>query len=76
VICGILFMVALILLGALTNTAIHRGLLSGHLLERLWTLIPGLVLVQVAVPSLLLLYTLDEASSRALTLKAVGHQWY
>ena len=34
------------------------------------------MLVQLAVPSLLLLYSLDETSDRQVTLKAVGHQWY
>ncbi len=37
---------------------------------------PAAVLVQVAVPSLLLLYMLDEGVKGGLTLKVVGHQWY
>lgn len=58
------------------NRWIHRGLLEGQVLERIWTVIPAVILLQVAIPSLLLLYILDETVSCRLTLKSVGHQWY
>lgn len=51
-------------------------LLEGQVLEGLWTTIPALVLVQIAVPSLLLLYSLDESADGVLRVKAIGHQWY
>lgn len=62
--------------GLLVNPWVNRGLLEGQILERIWTVIPAVILLQVAVPSLLLLYILDETVSCRLTLKAVGHQWY
>ena len=34
------------------------------------------MLVQIAVPSLLLLYSLDDGADCHLTVKAIGHQWY
>ena len=37
---------------------------------------PAAILTQVAVPSLALLYLLDEGLSPAVTVKAIGHQWY
>lgn len=73
---GILGLVVHALAISLNRKEIHKGLLEGQTVERIWTVIPALVLVQVAIPSLLLLYTLDEALSSALTIKAVGHQWY
>jgi cytochrome c oxidase subunit 2 len=45
-------------------------------LEIVWTLIPSLVLLIVAIPSFSLLYSIDELSKPALTLKSIGHQWY
>lgn len=62
--------------GLMVNPWVNRGLLEGQILERIWTVIPAVILMQVAVPSLLLLYMLDETVSCRLTLKAVGHQWY
>jgi len=73
----ILVFVATLLTKILNNSVIHKGLVEGHLLECVWTLVPGLILIQLALPSLVLLYTLEESiSAKSVTLKAVGHQWY
>jgi cytochrome c oxidase subunit 2 len=45
-------------------------------LEIVWTIIPAIVLMFIAVPSFGLLYSLDELIDPTLTLKIVGHQWY
>ena len=46
------------------------------LLEIVWTIIPALILMLIAVPSFGLLYSLDELIDPTVTLKVVGHQWY
>jgi cytochrome c oxidase subunit 2 len=46
------------------------------LLEIVWTIIPALILLILAVPSFSLLYSLDELATPKLTLKIIGHQWY
>lgn len=46
------------------------------LLEIVWTVVPVLMLVGVAIPSLILLYKQLEIPATDLTVKAVGHQWY
>ncbi len=68
--------VGLVIGGILVNPYVHRGLIEAQLLECVWTLIPAAILVQIAVPSLLLLYMLDEGLRERIRLKAVGHQWY
>ena len=45
-------------------------------LEVLWTALPVLILVVVAVPSLKLLFFMDRTHEADMTLKVVGHQWY
>lgn len=45
-------------------------------LEFVWTVLPSVVLAFIAVPSFLLLYSIDEVIDPALTFKAIGHQWY
>lgn len=44
------------------------------LLEIIWTIIPAIILVLIAIPSFTLLYSLDELIDPVLTLKVVGHQ--
>ena len=45
-------------------------------LEVVWTTVPALILVSIAIPSLTLIYSLDELKDPFLTLKVVGNQWY
>ena len=45
-------------------------------LEVLWTVIPVLILVIIAVPSFKLMYYMDHAQHADMTLKVTGHQWY
>ena len=44
--------------------------------EVLWTLIPCLILIVIAVPSFKILYKQDAIPKADLTIKAVGYQWY
>jgi len=46
------------------------------LLEIVWTILPAVVLMVIAIPSFGLLYSLDELIDPTVTLKVVGHQWY
>jgi len=47
-----------------------------HVLEIVWTLVPSIVLILIAIPSFALLYAMDEVISPSITLKVIGHQWY
>ena len=74
VLTGVVVLVLTILGGALLRKRVRLGLLESQTLECVWTLLPALVLVQLAIPSLLLLYIVDERAGGAVTLKAIGHQ--
>jgi cytochrome c oxidase subunit II len=45
-------------------------------IEVLWTVIPVLILVGIAIPSFRLVYFLDRTRDADLTVKVTGHQWY
>lgn len=44
-------------------------------LEILWTVVPILILVIIAIPSFRLLYFGDKAEDAAMTIKVTGRQW-
>ena len=46
------------------------------LLEVVWTVVPVIILLIIAVPSFRLLYYTDRVEDADMTLKAIGHQWY
>nr|YP_010010547.1 cytochrome c oxidase subunit II [Crossaster papposus]QOH99553.1 cytochrome c oxidase subunit 2 [Crossaster papposus] len=54
----------------------NRFFLNGQALETVWTIIPAIILIFIALPSLQLLYLMDETNNPFLTIKAIGHQWY
>nr|WMQ72185.1 cytochrome oxidase subunit II [Okanagana rubrocaudata]WMQ72186.1 cytochrome oxidase subunit II [Okanagana rubrocaudata] len=58
------------------NNMIDHLLLEGQLIEFIWTLLPTMTLIFIALPSLRLLYLLDEVNNPLLTIKIIGHQWY
>lgn len=46
------------------------------LIEVIWTVVPVIILVIIAVPSFKLLYYLDKAKNPQMTVEVTGHQWY
>nr|YP_010713538.1 cytochrome c oxidase subunit II [Mauritia arabica]UVF28357.1 cytochrome c oxidase subunit II [Mauritia arabica asiatica]WDA98670.1 cytochrome c oxidase subunit II [Mauritia arabica] len=63
-------------LSLMMNKYTCRSLVEGQEIETIWTIIPAIVLVFLALPSLRLLYLLDEVGDCSLTVKSIGHQWY
>jgi len=45
-------------------------------LEIIWTIIPALILIAIAIPSFSLLYSIDEVVQSIFSIKVIGHQWY
>nr|YP_009236784.1 cytochrome c oxidase subunit II [Telchinia lycoa]AMJ17254.1 cytochrome c oxidase subunit II [Telchinia lycoa] len=72
----ILILVAYLMISLFFNKYINRFLLEGQMIELIWTILPAVTLIFIALPSLRLLYLLDELSNPIITLKSIGHQWY
>nr|YP_009330768.1 cytochrome c oxidase subunit II [Bullanga florida]APD79370.1 cytochrome c oxidase subunit II [Bullanga florida] len=72
----ITILVAYLLSTLFFNKFINRFLLEGQTIEIIWTILPAITLIFIALPSLRLLYLLDEVDNPSVTLKAIGHQWY
>nr|AQP26940.1 cytochrome c oxidase subunit 2 [Procapritermes sp. 1 TB-2017] len=64
------------LISIIQNKQTSRFILEGQMIETVWTIAPAIILVFIAIPSLRLLYLMDEIHNPVMTLKAVGHQWY
>nr|ALO76961.1 cytochrome c oxidase subunit 2 [Scraptia sp. SCR03] len=72
----ITILVMQIMFNLLTNNFIHRLLLEGQLIEIIWTILPAITLIFIALPSLRLIYLLDETKNPLISIKTIGHQWY
>nr|WNH22131.1 cytochrome c oxidase subunit II [Citharichthys macrops] len=69
-------MVLYIIVAMVTAKVTDKYILDSQEIEIIWTILPAIVLILIALPSLRLLYLMDEINNPHLTVKAIGHQWY
>lgn len=72
----IISFVRVIIILLFKKTFINKSLSAHHALEFIWTTIPVFVLVTIAVPSLTLLFIIEDSSESFLRYKAIGYQWH
>nr|YP_010564469.1 cytochrome c oxidase subunit II [Pisidia serratifrons]UZA47085.1 cytochrome c oxidase subunit 2 [Pisidia serratifrons] len=68
--------VGYIMTSFLWNSLTNHFLLENQKIEIIWTSLPALILIFIALPSIKLLYIIDEVNNPNITLKTMGHQWY
>uniref|UniRef100_UPI003001B2B7 cytochrome c oxidase subunit II n=1 Tax=Sannella crucifera TaxID=3019673 RepID=UPI003001B2B7 len=54
----------------------NRFMLENQMIELVWTMIPAIMLIFIAMPSLKILYMLEETSKPLISIKTIGHQWF
>nr|APF47443.1 cytochrome c oxidase subunit II [Pholetesor sp. SNS-2016] len=72
----ILFFILYIMIWFFLNTLLNKNILHNQLIEIIWTIIPMIILIFMALPSLKILYLLEDIISPFMTIKVLGHQWY
>nr|YP_009231381.1 cytochrome c oxidase subunit 2 [Pachytriton feii]ALV90098.1 cytochrome c oxidase subunit 2 [Pachytriton feii]WAK99381.1 cytochrome c oxidase subunit II [Pachytriton feii] len=68
----VLYIITTMMTTKLTNT----NAMDAQEIEMVWTVMPAIILIVIALPSLRILYLMDEINDPHLTVKAIGHQWY
>nr|YP_003434093.1 cytochrome c oxidase subunit II [Clinocottus analis]ACO49625.1 cytochrome c oxidase subunit II [Clinocottus analis] len=69
-------LVLYIILAMITTKLTNKFILDSQEIEIIWTVLPAIILILIALPSLRILYLMEEVNNPLLTIKAVGHQWY
>nr|YP_009868527.1 cytochrome c oxidase subunit II [Cofana yasumatsui]QKG63357.1 cytochrome c oxidase subunit II [Cofana yasumatsui] len=72
----ITIVVSYMMISSFLNLYINRFLLEGQYIELIWTILPAVLLIFIALPSLRILYLIEEISNPLVTIKGIGHQWY
>jgi len=72
----VISIVAYIIITIILNKYTNRYLIEAQTIETIWTILPAIILIFLAIPSLRLLYLTDEIRNPLLTIKTIGHQWY
>jgi len=72
-----LFVYWLLFAALKTNSKVPSKFSHSSTLEIVWTIVPAIILVFIAIPSFSLLYSLDDHSDTSnCAVKIIGHQWY
>jgi cytochrome c oxidase subunit 2 len=81
----IIFLIALFVLGLLlyvivrfhhSRNPVPTRTSHNTVVEMLWTVVPVVILVIIAIPSFKLMYYMDRVPNPDMTIKVTGHQWY
>nr|AYV91137.1 cytochrome c oxidase subunit II [Parantica sita]UXD06479.1 cytochrome c oxidase subunit II [Parantica sita]WAX37258.1 cytochrome c oxidase subunit 2 [Parantica sita] len=72
----ITILISYLMINMFFNKYTNRFLIEEQMIELIWTILPAFTLIFIALPSLRLLYLLDEINNPLITLKSIGHQWY
>jgi len=76
VIVAITILTLYFLLSCVINSRYNKFILEGQEVETIWTIFPAFLLIFIALPSMKILYLIEENKTPSLTLKVTGHQWY
>nr|YP_009501881.1 cytochrome c oxidase subunit 2 [Arytainilla spartiophila]AWU48846.1 cytochrome c oxidase subunit 2 [Arytainilla spartiophila] len=76
IIFSILSIVSFFMIKMILNKLTSTKILENQTIELVWTFIPTIILSFIALPSLHLLYLMDELNNPLLTIKIIGHQWF
>nr|UXB93294.1 cytochrome c oxidase subunit 2 [Blanchardaphis poikila] len=76
IIIMIMSTITYMMLFIMKNKFINIKISENQLIEFIWTATPPIILIFIAMPSLHLLYLMDEIKYPIMTIKIFGHQWF
>nr|AVP25687.1 cytochrome c oxidase subunit II [Xenorhina sp. TNHC-GDC 31177] len=69
-------LVLFIITSLMTTKLSSTNTIDAQEIEMVWTIMPAIILIVIALPSLRILYLMDEINNSNITIKTIGHQWY
>nr|BAO02299.1 cytochrome c oxidase subunit II [Helostoma temminkii] len=69
-------LVLYIIVAMVTTKLTNKNILDSQEIEIIWTVLPAIILILIALPHSEFFTLMDEITTRHLTVKAIGHQWY
>lgn len=76
IILRVIVFISYIMIYMLLNTRYYKFLSEGTFIETIWSIIPAFLLIILVLPSMKVLYMIEDIKSPVLTFKIVAHQWY
>jgi len=72
----VIIFITYIIVYMLFNTSYYKFLSEGTFIETIWSMIPAFLLIILVLPSIRVLYIIEDIKSPVFTFKIIAHQWY
>lgn len=72
----VIFLIRYIIFYIMSNSMYYKHLSEGTLIEVIWSIFPAFLLVILVLPSMKVLYLMEDIKIPTLSFKVIGHQWY
>lgn len=72
----VIIFITYIMVYLLFNSSYYKFLSEGTFIETIWSIIPAFLLIILVLPSIKVLYMMEDIKSPVFTFKIVAHQWY
>ena len=76
IILRVIIFITYIICYLLINSSYYKFLSEGTFIETVWSIIPAFLLIILVLPSIKVLYMMEDIKSPVLRFKIVAHQWY
>lgn len=72
----VIIFISYVMIYLLFSTKYYKFLSEGTFIETIWSMIPAFLLIILVLPSMKVLYIMEDIKSPVLSFKIVAHQWY
>nr|BBB46770.1 cytochrome c oxidase subunit 2 [Sarcoptes scabiei] len=76
ILMGIVVMITYILFYIIFNKNFYKNLSESTKIEIIWSVVPVFILIMLVMPSMKVLYLMEDIKTPSLNFKIVAHQWY
>lgn len=76
VMIGIIVLISYIMFYLIFSKAYYKNLSEGTIIETVWSIVPAFLLIILVLPSMKVLYLIEDVKNPSLRFKIVAHQWY
>lgn len=73
---GVILLISYVIFYLLLDFKYYKNLSEGTFIETIWSIVPAFLLIILVLPSMKVLYFMEDVKSPSLTFKVIAHQWY
>lgn len=76
IIVRVIILISYVITYMLVSKHSYKFLSEGTLIETIWSIVPAGLLIVLVVPSIKVLYLIEDTDTPSLSIKVLAHQWY